>query len=148
MEYEKIIDLIHEIESSSIADFELQKGEFRISIKKEEIKERKAQAAKTEDMKEQDAGERVQKESQEVLIEEGTMISSPLVGIFHAAKTQDGKSQAAIGSHIDKGQILGEIEAMKLMNDIVAACSGTVTEVLVKDGDLVEYGQPLFVIEG
>lgn len=148
MEYEKIIDLIHEIESSSIADFELQKGEFRISIKKEEIKERKAQAAKTEDMKEQDASERVQKESQEVLIEEGTMISSPLVGIFHAAKTQDGKSQVAIGSHIDKGQILGEIEAMKLMNDIVAACSGTVTEVLVKDGDLVEYGQPLFVIEG
>ena len=76
------------------------------------------------------------------------MIRSPLVGIFHAAKTQEGEAQVAIGSHIDEGQILGAIEAMKLMNDVVAACSGTVAEVLVKDGDLVEYGQPLFVIEG
>ncbi|MFR5582944.1 MAG: biotin carboxylase N-terminal domain-containing protein [[Clostridium] scindens] len=76
------------------------------------------------------------------------MIRSPLVGVFHAAKTQDGEAQVAIGSHIDEGQILGAIEAMKLMNDVVAACSGTVAEVLVKDGDLVEYGQPLFCDRG
>ena len=147
MEYEKIIDLIHEIESSSITDFALQKGEFRISIKKEGTKEPKAEDDRTIDIEERGNRKRETQE-QDVLIEEGTMIRSPLVGVFHAAKTQDGEAQVAIGSHIDEGQILEAIEAMKLMNDVVAACSGTVAEVLGKDGDLVEYGQPLFVIEG
>ena len=54
MEYEKIIDLIHEIESSSITDFALQKGEFRISIKKEGTKEPKAEADRTIDIEERE----------------------------------------------------------------------------------------------
>lgn len=106
MEYEKIIDLIHEIESSSITDFALQKGEFRISIKKEGTKEPKAEDDRTIDIEERGNRKRETQE-QDVLIEEGTMIRSPLVGVFHAAKTQDGEAQVAIGSHIDEGQILG-----------------------------------------
>ena len=105
MEYEKIIDLIHEIESSSITDFALQKGEFRISIKKEGTKEPKAEDDRTIDIEERGNRKRETQE-QDVLIEEGTMIRSPLVGVFHAAKTHDGEAQVAIGSHIDEGQIL------------------------------------------
>ena len=85
MEYEKIIDLIHEIESSSITDFALQKGEFRISIKKEGTKEPKAEDDRTIDIEERGNRKRETQE-QDVLIEEGTMIRSPLVGVFHAAQ--------------------------------------------------------------
>ena len=53
-----------------------------------------------------------------------------------------------VGSRVEQGQVMGAIEAMKMRNDVVAGCDGTVSEVLVKDGDLVEYAQPLFVIEG
>ena len=53
-----------------------------------------------------------------------------------------------VGSTVEQGQVMGTIEAMKMMNDVVAGCGGTVSEVLVKDGELVEYAQPLFVIEG
>ena len=146
MEYEKIIDLIHEIESSSITDFALQKGEFRISIKKEGTKEPKAEDDRTIDIEERGNRKRETQE-QDVLIEEGTMIRSPLVGIFHAAKTQEGEAQVAIGSHIDEGQILGAIEAMKLMNEIESEFDGVVTKVLVENEQTVEYGQPLFEVE-
>ena len=70
-----------------------------------------------------------------------------LVGVFHAAGSQEGETSVTLGSRVEAGQVLGAIEAMKLMNDVVSGCAGTISEILVKDKELVEYGQPLFVIE-
>ena len=70
-----------------------------------------------------------------------------MVGVFYAASSPDAEPYVSIGSRVKKGDVVCIIEAMKLMNEVVASESGTVTEVLVKNGDLVEFGQPLFVIE-
>lgn len=77
----------------------------------------------------------------------GNIIKSPLVGTFYAAPAEDAAPFVQIGDTVKKGQTLGIVEAMKLMNDIESEFDGVVTQVLVANGDGVEYGQPLFVIE-
>lgn len=76
----------------------------------------------------------------------GNIIKSPLVGTFYAAPAEDAAPFVKVGDAVEKGQILAIIEAMKLMNEIESDYAGTVAEVLVENGQAVEYGQPLFVI--
>lgn len=78
---------------------------------------------------------------------EGRLVASPVVGIFYAAAAPDQDPFVAPGSVVEAGAPLGIIEAMKLMNEVTSPCSGTVSEVLVENGQRVEYGQPLFTIK-
>ena len=73
-------------------------------------------------------------------------MKSPLVGTFYAAPAEDAAPFVKAGDVVEKGQVLAIIEAMKLMNEIESDYAGTVAEVLVGNGQAVEYGQPLFVI--
>ena len=77
---------------------------------------------------------------------EGKLIISPLVGTFYAAPAEDAPSFVKVGDKVGVGQVVGIVEAMKLMNEIESECAGTVAEVLVENGEPVEYGQPLFRI--
>lgn len=74
-------------------------------------------------------------------------IVSPMVGTFYSAPSPTAKPFVTIGQKINQGDTVGIIEAMKIMNQIEADQSGTVTEILIKDGEAVEFGQPLIVIE-
>lgn len=139
MEYEKIVELIHEINKSNISEFQLQKGEFQVKVKKDQA-----------------AGIPLQVEKEKVAEKSGipsknqgqkkNIIESSVVGIFHF--NCEDNNDIKIGKTVEKGKTLGTIEAMKLMNDVVAPWTGVLSEILVKDGELVEYGQPLFVVEG
>ncbi len=71
-----------------------------------------------------------------------TRITAALVGVFHPSRT----TPVALGQTAKAGQILGQIEAMRLMNDVTATVAGRVVGVLVQDGQPVQYGQPLFEI--
>lgn len=144
MKLEKITALLHEVDRSGVTEFEIQDGDFRISIKKTAARTESGQAAPAVSGRQAEPEEK----EEEVSIQEGTIIRSPLVGIFHASDSQSGEPFVTVGSTVEQGQVMGTIEAMKMMNDVVAGCGGTVSEVLVKDGELVEYAQPLFVIEG
>ena len=73
-------------------------------------------------------------------------VTSPIVGTFYAAPEPETPDFVTVGSRVAKGDVLCIMEAMKMMNEIEAERSGTVTEILVKNGQLVEFGQPLFVI--
>ena len=77
---------------------------------------------------------------------EGYLVKSPLVGTFYAAPAEDAEPYVAVGDPVKKGQIVAIVEAMKLMNDIDCDFDGTVAEILVENGEMVEYGQPLFRI--
>lgn len=77
---------------------------------------------------------------------EGTEVLSPTVGVFYAAPSPDSKPFVEIGDTVKKGDVLCIIEAMKLMNEITAEVSGTIAEVCVGNGQVVEYNQPLFRI--
>ena len=75
------------------------------------------------------------------------VITAPMVGTFYAAQTPGAKPFVDIGDEIKVGQVLCIIEAMKMMNQIEADRAGRVTSIMARNGDPVEYGQPLFVIE-
>ena len=77
----------------------------------------------------------------------GTVVKSPMVGTYYASSTPGGKPFVEVGSSIKTGDALCIIEAMKIMNEIEAEVTGTVRQVLVENGQAVEFGQPLFVIE-
>jgi acetyl-CoA carboxylase biotin carboxyl carrier protein len=74
-------------------------------------------------------------------------VTAPMVGTFYAAATPGAKPFVEIGSEVNVGDTLCIIEAMKMMNQIESDKSGRVTAILVKNGDPVEFGQPLFIIE-
>jgi acetyl-CoA carboxylase biotin carboxyl carrier protein len=74
-------------------------------------------------------------------------VTSPFVGTFYRAPSPDAPSFVEVGSVVRPGQTLCIVEAMKLMNEIEAECSGTITEVFVQSGKAVEFGQKLFRIK-
>ena len=76
----------------------------------------------------------------------GNVVKSPLVGTFYAAPAEDAEPFVKVGDSVKEGQVLAIVEAMKLMNEIESDFTGTVSEILVENGEAVEYGQPLFVI--
>ena len=77
----------------------------------------------------------------------GHVVKSPMVGTFYRASNPGAKPLADVGTAVKKGQALCIIEAMKIMNEIESEFDGTITKVLAENGQAVEYGQPLFIIE-
>jgi len=80
-------------------------------------------------------------------VHKGKAITSPMVGTFYAAPSPDAAPFVEIGKSIAQGDVVCIVEAMKLMNEIESEFSGTITEICVKDGQPVEYGQPLMYVE-
>ena len=83
--------------------------------------------------------------AQEAFVSE-KVVTSPLVGTFYASSAPDKDAFVKVGDHVKKGQVLGIIEAMKLMNEIESDYDGVVDSILVNNEEVVEYGQPLFRI--
>ncbi len=83
----------------------------------------------------------------EVPVETGHIVKSPMVGTFYRAASPGAKAFADVGMTIKEGEPICIIEAMKIMNEIEADKSGTITRILCENGQAVEFGQPLFVIE-
>lgn len=77
----------------------------------------------------------------------GHTIKSPMVGTFYAASSPDAKPYVTVGQHVNSGDTLCLIEAMKMFNEVEADKSGKITAILVETGKPVEYNQPLFIIE-
>ena len=79
-------------------------------------------------------------------VEAGHVVTSPMVGTFYRASSPGGKPLVEVGSSVKEGEAVCIIEAMKIMNEIEATHTGTITKVLCENGQPVEFGQPLFVI--
>jgi acetyl-CoA carboxylase biotin carboxyl carrier protein len=75
-------------------------------------------------------------------------IISPMVGTFYQSSSPDAAAYVEVGTKVSSDSIVCIVEAMKLFNEIEAEIDGEVVEILVKDGQLVEYGQPLFLVKG
>lgn len=161
MELKEIIELL---DKSSLSFLEFKTEEYYIKLDKslsreksselknhDSISENKSTAHNSNQNAVNDEENKKTVESSnpkaEVLKEENTfIIKSPMVGSFYSAPSPEEKPYAVIGSNVKKGDVVCIIEAMKLMNEIECEDDGEVIEVLCKDGDLVEYGQPLFKI--
>ena len=75
------------------------------------------------------------------------VITSPMVGVFYTSPSPEADAYVSVGQSVQSGDVVCIIEAMKLMNEIPATESGTIVEVCVSNGDIVEYGQPLFKLK-
>lgn len=75
------------------------------------------------------------------------VIKSPMVGTFYVAPNPNAKPYVEVGSTVNNNTVVCVLEAMKVMNEICAECSGKIVEVLAKNGSAVEYGQPLFRVQ-
>ena len=81
------------------------------------------------------------------VVETGHTVTSPMVGTFYRASSPTGKAFVEVGQQVKEGEAICIIEAMKIMNEIDADKSGTITKILCENGQPVEFGQALFVIE-
>ncbi len=77
----------------------------------------------------------------------GHPVKSPMVGTFYRAASPGAKAFAELGQQVKEGEAICIIEAMKIMNEIEADKAGTITQILCENGQAVEFGQPLFIIE-
>ncbi|WP_422012796.1 acetyl-CoA carboxylase biotin carboxyl carrier protein [Roseateles sp.] len=80
-------------------------------------------------------------------VETGHVVKSPMVGTFYRASSPNAKAFADVGQQVKEGEPICIIEAMKIMNEIEADKSGTITKIMCENGQAVEFGQPLFIIE-
>lgn len=165
MEFEKIKELIELIDSSSLAFFELQSGNDHIKMDKSLVRGVADTAGNVSNIvnapvnsvntKEKIEKTVVEKEEVKVTEKENvvddknvSVITSPMVGTFYSSASPESAPFVEIGDSVSKGKVICIIEAMKLMNEIESEFNGIIVERLVNDGDMVEYGQPLFKVKG
>lgn len=170
MKIDEIMTLIQAVSDSTLTSFELVEGDTKICLKREKEKSKivtvaapAVDPAVTAQMVSAAAGMAGaapvpaaaqapapagggEAASENGDAAAGNVVASPLVGTFYAAASPDAEPFVKVGDTVKKGQVLGIIEAMKLMNEIESEYDGVVEAVLVKNEDVVEYGQPLFRI--
>ena len=146
MEFENLIQLIKTVSSSELTEFSMKDGDFKVSMNKKKEVQIVADGNMAAEIPVFTA-QTVAPEKESVESEpEGNQVKAPLVGTFYSASAPDAAPFVKVGDTLKKGQVLGIIEAMKLMNEIESEYEGVVEAILVENGQMVEYGQNLFTI--
>lgn len=150
MEYEKIKQLMEDMGNSKLTaiDIDFPDG-TKISMKKD-VKQviTMAENLPVENLStKKEENVETKEEKSERTLEEGNIVKSPMVGTFYLKPSPDREPYVQVGQRVKKGDVLCIIEAMKLMNEIESEFDGEIAEVLLKDGDMVEFGKPLFKIK-
>jgi acetyl-CoA carboxylase biotin carboxyl carrier protein len=154
MDIRKVKKLIELLEESGISELEISEGEESVRISRHQRVPMPPPVAMASPMTQPapiaapaapaapatSAGEHKPRDDEHT-------VTSPMVGTYYSASTPGGKAFVEIGMEIKIGQILCIIEAMKMMNQIESDKAGRVTAILAKNGEPVEFGQPLFIIE-
>ena len=150
MDLRKLKTLIDLVADSGIAELEVTEGEDRVRIAKfSPAPAAPAAAATTVSVPTIPAiaANGTTAMPAAVLEPEGHVVKSPMVGTFYRSPSPGAASFIELGQAVKPGDTLCIIEAMKLLNEVEAEVGGTVKQILVENGQPVEYGQPLFVIE-
>lgn len=147
MDTENLIRLIHAVSDSKLTGFRYEEEGVKLHLMKKQgrIMTDLSEALQVNlpDAQKIPAAQKPEAEQKE---QAASLVVSPLVGVFYAAPSEEAAPFVQVGDPVKKGQTLGIVEAMKLMNNIESDYEGTVKEILVKNGQNVEYGQPLFRI--
>ncbi len=137
-EIKAIIDLLKD---TDISEIQIEKEGMRLKLRRErhfpasfEVIERQSSLKEEPKAEQEDTAHLV-------------TVTSPIVGTFYRAPSPDSEPFVEVGTKVKKGQVLCIIEAMKLMNEIESEVDGVIVRILVENGQPVEYGEPLFLIE-
>jgi acetyl-CoA carboxylase biotin carboxyl carrier protein len=159
---EQIIELIKLVNKTDIGELKIEDGDFSVLIRRKDyarkqvIQQASANpianvATQTESVQEAlTASKTAQAESnrnQDADHNQYFTMKSPMIGTFYRASSPDKEPFIKVGDHVEKGQVLCIIEAMKLFNEIESEITGTVIKVLAENASPVEYDQPLFLID-
>lgn len=138
MKKEELRELIKEFEATTLSKLTIEEKDFKVSMEKNTNSLSEKKVVKNETV-----------ESNVNSSKENTMksINAPLVGTFYLTRSPGGKPIVAIGQQVKVGDVIGIIEAMKVMNEIQADQAGIVKAILAPTGKLVEYNQPLIELE-
>lgn len=144
MNFDNLDKLIERMEKASLSELSYKDGEVDIKLKKEMQKEvvetpaRPAPAAQS--VEKPAAAESAPAEK------DGVLLKAPMVGTFYKAPSPEADPFISVGDKVTNDSVVCILEAMKLFNEIQAETSGEIAEILVEDGEMVEYDQPLFRI--
>jgi len=142
MELEDLKNLIELLKETDITELQLEKDGTKVKIKREKLLSSiEMSALKSTSLHEKLVAE-TEEETQRLVT-----ITSPIVGTFYRSISPEAAPFVEVGLKVNKGQVLCIVEAMKLMNEIESDVDGVVVKVLVENGQPVEYGEPLFLIE-
>lgn len=150
MNMKEIKEILQLMAEHDLSEFELDRGEFKIKLKKTGSGRivQEHYSAPAGSLPQAPAAPMIQSSSDRntpvAASSDEILIKSPMVGTFYASPAPDQPAYISIGSMISEGDVLCIIEAMKLMNEIKSDISGEVTEILVKNGQPIEFDQPLF----
>ncbi len=161
MEFGHIKELIELVDEKNLTRIDIEKDDFKITIRKEHEKvvipavgsDYCVQPGPNiqpviQQVSVEPSGQVTSNASNELAVDENLyVVKSPMVGTLYSAKSPESEEFVKVGDQVTEGATLCIIEAMKLMNDIESEISGEVVEILVKNEDPVEYGQPLFKLK-
>jgi len=140
MDIRKVKKLIELLEESGISELEISEGEESVRISRHPRMAMQAPVAAGPSTPATSAGEHKPRNDE-------FTVTAPMVGTYYSAASPGAQTFVEIGSEVKIGQVLCIIEAMKMMNQIESDKAGRVTAILAKNGEPVEFGQPLFIIE-
>lgn len=157
MDEKEIERLLDKFDKSSLKNFELTQDDFKLSLSKRDSADRLVSAPQATEVVDNDS---VHHESSRPAAPKDDQpsadetekpddveeIIAPLVGVVYFAPDPDKPPYKKQGDKVNKGDVVCVIEAMKMINEVKSEVSGTISNVLVKDGSMVEYGQPIFQV--
>ncbi len=143
MELDEIKKLIELLQDSDITELQIEKKGSKLKIKREKYLSAFEPAFTVSKPDAVPGKESVDAINDQKLI----AINSPIVGIFYSSQSPESPAFVTVGSRVTKGQILCIVEAMKLMNEIESDTDGTIAKILIENGQPVEYGEPLFLVD-
>ncbi|GBD95652.1 MAG TPA: acetyl-CoA carboxylase biotin carboxyl carrier protein [Nitrospirae bacterium] len=143
MELDEIKNLIELLKDTDITELHVEREGSKLKIKREKFLPSFAVTPSVERPAAEIKGTGEEAVEEQKLV----TITSPIVGIFHKSPSPEAPPFVEAGSSVRKGQVLCIVEAMKLMNEIESDTDGIVSKILIENGQPVEYGEPLFLIE-
>lgn len=157
MDYKQITELIKMINDSKLTSFEMETEDVRVKMNKgeisskvvtneEEVKVSQKNINSDKHIDKVEIHDEVKEEVVSIDDEDTAFILAPIVGTYYESPSPDEESFVKVGSKVKKGEVVCILEAMKLMNDIQADEDCEIVEILVKNEEMVEYGQPLFKV--
>lgn len=155
MEFEQMLRLVEVVSTSGLTQFDYEEDNLKIHLGKKPPK--MPQIGKnigtlnsrelSEDVSACSTNAQKMETETSEKASDGTAVASPIVGVFYAAPGPEKEPFVRVGDRVETGQVIGIVEAMKLMNEIQSDVSGVVTKICVQDGEGVEYGQTLVYIQ-
>ena len=158
MEYKKILELIHEMNQTDLTKVEIEQEGFRICLEKNSGNVAIMQEGNPGETTVQNGNKSANRDTLENNLEievteefqlekaQGEKVISPMVGTFYESSAPENPPFVNVGDKVKKGQTLCIIEAMKLMNEIESDFDGELVKILASNEQMVEFGQPLFII--